>query len=99
MFAVGAPVGPAGAVTSATIGALRVPVRLGREGELEALAIDAAIEPARTGGPLVNGRGEVLGVITAAATPRSGRASTGVGFAVRVDVARSASLEIVQGRG
>jgi broad specificity phosphatase PhoE len=97
VLAVGTPVGRAGAVTSATLGALRVPVRLGREGELEALAIDAAIEPAQAGGPLVNRRGEVLGVITAAAAPRAGGPSTG--FAVPVDVARSASLEIVQSRG
>jgi broad specificity phosphatase PhoE len=98
-LAVGSPLRPAGAVTSAVISGLRVPVRLGRDAELEALAIDAAIEPAQSGGPLVNDRGEVLGVITAIATPRAGGAPTGSGFVVPVDVARNASLEIVEGRG
>jgi putative serine protease PepD len=96
-LAVGSPRGPAGAVTSGTIRALRAPVRLGRHSDLEALAIDAAIEPAQSGGPLVNARGEVLGVTTATAAARPGGASTSIGFAVPVDVARSASIQIVQG--
>ena len=90
--------GPAGGVTAATIDALRVPARVGRTGELEALAIDAHIEPAQSGAPLVNRRGEVLGVVTAAARPHAGDPA-GTGLAVPVEVARRASLEIVQRRG
>jgi putative serine protease PepD len=90
------PVGRPGAATASTLNAFGVPVRVTRGAELEALAIDAPIHPAQSGGPLVNDRGEVLGVTTATATPRAGRAPAGGGFAVPVDVARSASLEIVE---
>jgi broad specificity phosphatase PhoE len=94
VLAVGSRRGRGRAVLSATIEALRVPVRLRGGGRLQALAIDAAIRPAQSGAPLVNERGEVLGVVTATATPRRGNAA---GLAIPVDVARSASLQIVQG--
>jgi hypothetical protein len=98
VLTVGSALGPAPAVRSATIEALRSPVRLGG-GELDALAIDAPVEPAQSGAPLVNERGDVLGVVTASAAPRAGDASTAAGFAIPVDVARSAALEIVRSRG
>jgi putative serine protease PepD len=96
VLAVGAPAGPAGAATPATLEALRAPVPLGRDGQLEALAIDATIQPAQAGGPLVNSRGEVLGLVTTAATPRARPGSTSTGFAIPVDIARSAALAIVE---
>jgi putative serine protease PepD len=99
VLAVGSPLGPAHAVTSGTIRALRLPVRLARNSELDALAIDAPIESAHAGAPLVNAHGEVLGVTTATATPRAEAGSTGIGFAIPVDAARSAALEIVDGSG
>jgi S1-C subfamily serine protease len=97
VLALGSAVGPAPAVGSATIEALRAPVRLGG-GELDLLEIDAPIDPAQSGAPLVNERGDVLGVVTAEATPRDRDASTATGFAIPVDVARSAALEIVYRR-
>jgi S1-C subfamily serine protease len=99
VLAVGSPLGRADAVTSGTIRALRLPVRLARNSELDALAIDAPIESVHAGAPLVNAHGEVLGVTTATATPRAEAGSTGLGFAVPVDAARSAALEIVDGGG
>ena len=87
------------AVTSATIDTLRARVRLDRTSELDALAIDVAIEPSQSGGPLVNRRGDVLGLSTAIATPRPGSTATGTGFAVPVDLARSATLAIAHRRG
>ena len=97
VFAVGHPHGRAGAVTSGTLRALNQPVRLGDGGaELEAVQTDARIAPESSGGPLVNARGEVLGVLTVIAMPPGAADSTGSTFAIPVDVARHETLNIVR---
>jgi S1-C subfamily serine protease len=47
---------------------------------------DAAINPGNSGGPLLNSRGEVIGINTAIFTPSGG--SVGIGFAVPINTAR-----------
>ncbi|MGH3932096.1 MAG: S1C family serine protease [Pseudonocardiaceae bacterium] len=93
VLAIGFSTGASDAVTSGTVRALNQPVRLGSgSAELEAVQTDAAITPESSGGPLVNARGEVLGVLTAIATPAD---PTGATFAIPVDVARREALRIV----
>lgn len=50
------------------------------------LQTDAAINPGNSGGPLINTRGEVVGIATAIASVSGG--FQGIGFAIPVDVAR-----------
>lgn len=58
---------------------------------------DAAINPGNSGGPLLNLRGEVIGVNTAIQSPSGG--SVGIGFAVPADtVARIVPELIAKGR-
>ena len=76
-----AVLGPAASV--GIIGA--TPGTLGREGPLAGLIqTDAAINPGNSGGPLLNLRGEVLGVISASTSP-----GQGIGFAVPVAALRA----------
>ncbi len=90
--------GAADAVTSGTVRALNHPVRLGDGGaEIGVVQTDAAITLDAGWGPLVNTRGEVLGVLTTIATPRNETGSTGSTFAIPVDVARREAMKIVAG--
>ncbi len=45
---------------------------------------DAAINPGNSGGPLLNSRGEVIGINTSIRSPSGG--SVGIGFAVPIDI-------------
>jgi serine protease Do len=55
---------------------------------------DAAINPGNSGGPLVNLRGEIIGVNSAIATRTGG--SQGVGFAISVDIAREVISDLIE---
>jgi S1-C subfamily serine protease len=54
---------------------------------------DAAINPGNSGGPLLNSRGEVIGINTAMFTPSGG--SVGIGFAVPVDTVKKILPQII----
>jgi putative serine protease PepD len=92
VVAIGAPLGLSSSVTSGIVSALDRPVTVGGAGEvsyLNAIQTDAAINPGNSGGPLVNLRGEVVGVNSAIATLGGpfggGSGSIGVGFAIPID--------------
>jgi len=54
---------------------------------------DAAINPGNSGGPLVNTRGEVVGINTAFQTQAGGY--IGIGFAVPINMARSVAEQLI----
>lgn len=56
------------------------------------LQTDAAINPGNSGGPLVNIRGEVIGINSAITTPSGG--NVGIGFAIPVNLARKVIDEL-----
>ncbi|MFN4242005.1 MAG: trypsin-like peptidase domain-containing protein [Tepidisphaerales bacterium] len=81
VIAFGSPFGYVGSMTVGVVSALNRQVGiLGQMGYEDFIQTDAAINPGNSGGPLVNIRGEVVGINTAIAS-RTG-AFNGIGFAV-----------------
>ena len=97
VLAVGSPLGLSGTVTAGIVSALDREVRLGGTVRQTAVQTDASINPGNSGGPLVNARGEVVGVNTAIATLEGG-GSIGIGFAVPIDRAQQVAATLI-GRG
>jgi serine protease Do len=80
-MAFGSPFGYVGSMTHGIVSALnRTNVGIIRQGYENFIQVDAPINPGNSGGPLVNTRGEVVGVNTAIAS-RTG-AFSGIGFAI-----------------
>ncbi|MET7963535.1 S1C family serine protease [Micromonospora zamorensis] len=96
VLAVGSPLGLAGTVTAGIVSALNRQVRLGNNRH-SAVQTDASINPGNSGGPLVNARGEVVGVNTAIATI-DGNGSIGIGFAIPIDQVQQTADTII-GKG
>ncbi|MFY1598668.1 S1C family serine protease [Micromonospora sp. WMMD737] len=96
VLAVGSPLGLSGTVTAGIVSALDRQVRLG-DNRHTAVQTDASINPGNSGGPLVNARGEVVGVNTAIATI-DGNGSIGIGFAIPIEQVQQTADTII-GKG
>jgi Do/DeqQ family serine protease len=79
VVAIGSPFGLAQTVTSGIVSALGR-TGLGIEGYESFIQTDASINPGNSGGPLVNLRGELIGINTAILAPGGG--NVGIGFAI-----------------
>ncbi|KRE29905.1 serine protease [Mycobacterium sp. Soil538] len=102
VVAIGSPLGLQGTVTKGIVSALNRPVTAGDGADnggvvLEALQTDAAINPGNSGGPLVNMKGELIGVNSAGASlgSGSGGGSIGLGFAIPSDQAKRIADELI----
>ena len=85
VLAIGAPMGLQKTVTAGIISA-KGRASVGIADYEDFIQTDAAINPGNSGGPLVNMRGEVIGLNTAIASRTGGY--MGIGFAVPVNMAR-----------
>jgi S1-C subfamily serine protease len=95
VVAIGNPLGLTASTTSGVVSGLD---RLapGESGEISGLIqFDAAVNPGSSGGPLINDRGQVVGVIVALANPTDADTFIGIGFAVPI----GAALGAVEGDG
>jgi putative serine protease PepD len=104
VVAIGSPLGLSSTVTAGIVSALHRPVTTGSAGDdssyINAVQTDAAINPGNSGGPLVNLRGQVVGVNSAIATTggtiggESG--NIGVGFAIPIEQVRITADQILR---
>jgi len=108
VIAIGSPLGLADTVTSGIVSAIDRPVQptatLGNTTPVffDAIQTDAPINPGNSGGPLVNARGQVIGVDAAIDTlgsdPITGTqgGSIGLGFAIPMDLARRVIEQLIR---
>jgi serine protease Do len=92
--AIGSPFGLEATVTAGIISAKGRDLGGGAHQLQRFLQTDAAINPGNSGGPLLNIRGEVVGVNTMIATNTG--ASDGVGFALPINMAVNAYNQIIK---
>lgn len=93
VLAVGNPFGLDSTATLGIISALNRSIRTDN-GILHGLIqTDASINPGNSGGPLVNMRGEVIGINTAILTPSGG--NIGIGFAIPINRAKEIAEKLI----
>jgi S1-C subfamily serine protease len=89
VYAIGNPFGLQGTMTTGIISAIRS--IHGPQGATidNAIQTDAAINPGNSGGPLLNSRGEVIGINSLIATGNEGvEQNAGIGFAIPINTAK-----------
>jgi serine protease Do len=97
VMAIGNPFSLGHTVTVGVVSALGRPLGVpGRE--LNMLQTDAAINPGNSGGPLLNVRGEVVGVNTAIYTDAQRSANIGIGFATPINAIRDLLPQLRNGK-
>jgi S1-C subfamily serine protease len=108
VLAIGSPLGLVDTVTSGIVSAVNRPVQpasadgAAPQDFFDAIQTDAPINPGNSGGPLVNARGQVIGVDAAIDTlgsdPITGTqgGSIGLGFAIPVNQARRIIVELIR---
>lgn len=88
VYAIGNPFGLQGTMTRGIISAIRS-IRGPEQNPIEdAIQTDAAVNPGNSGGPLLNSRGEVIGITTLIASNGADQ-SSGVGFAIPINTAKA----------
>ena len=97
-MAIGNPFNLAHTVSVGVISALEraFPVAEGRSAQV--LQTDAAINPGNSGGPLINLRGEVIGINTAIYTDARTSGNIGIGFAIPMNAVRELLPQLRTGR-
>ena len=87
VIAIGNPFGFEGTLTSGIISALGRTIPSQTQYDIpQAIQTDAAINPGNSGGPLLNLKGEVVGVVDQIETTGTSVGNVGVGFAIPVSI-------------
>jgi serine protease Do len=99
VMAIGNPFGLAHTVSVGVISANRPnELDVAPQRQADVLQTDAAINPGNSGGPLLNLRGEVIGINTAIATTGLSQGNMGVGFAIPSNSVRELLPQLRSGK-
>lgn len=100
VVAIGNPFGLEGTLTRGIISALgRTIPALTTFSIPQSIQTDAAINPGNSGGPLLNLRGEVIGVNAQIETGDGNNFNSGVGFAIPVSIVQKVAPSLIQNGG
>jgi S1-C subfamily serine protease len=93
VYAIGNPFGLAGTMTRGIVSSIRSVQEPDGMRIEDAIQTDASINPGNSGGPLMNWRGEVIGINTMIAS--SVGQSAGIGFAIPINTAKAVLNDLV----
>ncbi|MEX2599059.1 MAG: trypsin-like peptidase domain-containing protein [Dehalococcoidia bacterium] len=99
VIAIGCPVGLCDTVTVGVVSAKHRQLSIGAGQPLyDLVQTDAVINPGNSGGPLLNLRGEVIGINTAIirGTIGAGQQADGIGFAVSMSTAGPVTVQLIE---
>jgi S1-C subfamily serine protease len=95
VYAIGNPFGLSGTMTRGIISSIRS-IKNADDAPIEdAIQTDAAINPGNSGGPLLNSRGEVIGINTMIAS-NGAEQSSGIGFAIPINTAKAVLADLTR---
>jgi serine protease Do len=98
VMAIGNPFNLGHTVTVGVVSAIGRPFFPVPGREQAMIQTDAAINPGNSGGPLLNLRGEVVGINTAILSDRTQAGNLGIGFAVPINAVRELLPQLRQGK-
>jgi S1-C subfamily serine protease len=93
VFVIGNPFGLTGSISAGVVSGLDRSFQLPGDGPVLTglIQVDAAVNPGNSGGPLVNGNGQVVGIVDGLVNPTESAFFVGIGLAVPIDVAGGAA--------
>jgi serine protease Do len=98
VMAIGNPFGLAHTVSVGVVSATKRPFQVSDGRSADVLQTDAAINPGNSGGPLLNVRGEVVGINTAIYTDSRAQGNIGIGFAIPINTVRELLPQLKSGK-
>ena len=98
VMAIGNPFGLGHTVTVGVISATKRPFAVAEQRNQDVLQTDAAINPGNSGGPLLNIRGEVIGINTAIVSNNRSEGNIGIGFAIPINIVRDLLPQLRAGK-
>ncbi len=98
VMAIGNPFGLSHTISVGVVSAIGRPLQMVEGRWEDVIQTDAAINPGNSGGPLLNLRGEVIGMNTAIYTNGSAGANIGIGFAVPIKAVRDILTQLEAGK-
>jgi serine protease Do len=98
VMAIGNPFGLAHTVSVGVISATARSFPIAEQRFADVLQTDAAINPGNSGGPLLNARGEVVGINTAIYTDSRQQGNIGIGFAIPINNVRELIPQLITGK-